>query len=117
MPPAGKMSHRNANSSTNRIPSHQAGTANEIAAKYATARSSRLPTRVAIRTPTTKPTTAVMIDEVVSSRIVFGNRSSTIAEIRLLPSAVRRERASPRSSRSTRQTADGSRVYQGRSKP
>ena len=78
--------------------------ADETAAKYATPRSILLPTRVAMRTPTSNPIIAVMIDDVVSNNIVFGSRSSTISETRVLPSVVRNCRASPKSSFSTRNT-------------
>ena len=77
----------------------------------------REPTRVESHNPTASPMEAVMNNEVVSSSIVLGSRSSTMSETRLDPSVLRRVRASPRSNVRTRPTIPGSRLYHGWSSP
>src|ERR687892_477932 len=67
IPPDGNQPRVNAKTRIIKMPTHQAGIAYETAARYDTARSVRLPARVAIRTPTLIPAAAVMTSAVVSN--------------------------------------------------
>ena len=93
------------------IPAHHAGTALDVAASMDAIRSDLLPTQVANITPSINPNRAVIIVEVVTNMTDLGNRSSIKEPTLLLPSAVFKVLASPRSSLATLVIIDGSLKY------
>ena len=116
IPPGGKTLTPKAESTRyvsrmRRIPAHHAGRALDVAEKRDAMRSTLDPTLVASFTPKNSPSTAVMDEAVVARSMVLGRRSAIREVILLLPSAVFRVLASPRSSMMTRPIICGSRKY------